>query len=152
MSERKRGLKEGGIRVPGVVEYPSSIPKGIRINTPAYTSDYLPTVLDILGSSFPDNRPIDGTSLFSHLSDTSKEKTRSPMVFVFGEKVAVLDGNIKLYRESKNAEFQVFDIQKDPKELQDISGQLSERRNKLIQYWEAWKESQEKSLNGDDYL
>ena len=45
----KRSLYEGGIRVPGVIEWPGYIKAGRTTNVAAVTSDILPTVLDILG-------------------------------------------------------------------------------------------------------
>ena len=45
---RKRSLHEGGIRVPGLLVWPKAVKKGFKTTTPAFTSDYLPTIADIL--------------------------------------------------------------------------------------------------------
>ena len=61
---RKRSLKEGGIRVPGIMVWPEKIPAGTVINTPVFTSDYFPTIASLLQvdiSTF--NRPYDGMDL-----------------------------------------------------------------------------------------
>ncbi len=61
-----RGLKgqvyEGGIRVPGVIEWPARIPKPRVSNVRAVTSDLLPTLCSIVGQPLP-ARPIDGVDL-----------------------------------------------------------------------------------------
>ncbi len=61
-----RGLKstvyEGGVRVPGLIEWPKGIPspKTSEVNT--VTSDILPTLCELAGQPLPD-RPLDGISL-----------------------------------------------------------------------------------------
>ena len=61
-----RGLKgqmyEGGIRVPGIIEWPNRIatPRVSEMN--AVTSDIFPTLAAIVGQSLPD-RPMDGINL-----------------------------------------------------------------------------------------
>ena len=44
---RKRDLLEGGIRVPGLLEWPARIKEGRRTAIPAGTIDYLPTIVDV---------------------------------------------------------------------------------------------------------
>lgn len=61
-----RGVKgavyEGGVRVPGIIEWPAGIaePRVSEVN--AVTSDILPTLCDLAGCPLPD-RPLDGISL-----------------------------------------------------------------------------------------
>jgi len=58
----KGSLGEGGLRVPGVIEWPAVVPAGRRLATVAVTSDMLPTLLDVVGID-PGRRPLDGVSL-----------------------------------------------------------------------------------------
>ena len=76
---RKRDLTEGGIRVPGLVEWPELIDSGSggrAAHWPSATFDYLPTVLATLGVA-SDNPawPLDGIDLRPLLS--GKLHTRS---------------------------------------------------------------------------
>jgi hypothetical protein len=50
---RKRDLTEGGIRVPGLMEWPARIKKNIVTDFPAATYDYKPTVMAIIGVNPP---------------------------------------------------------------------------------------------------
>ena len=59
----KRHLHEGGVRVPGILEWPNRIKTGRITDYPAVTSDYLPTVLDALDIPLPTDRDYDGISL-----------------------------------------------------------------------------------------
>lgn len=61
-----RGVKaqvyEGGIRVPGLLEWPARISKPRATSVRASTSDLLPTVCGLVGASLP-QRPLDGIDL-----------------------------------------------------------------------------------------
>ena len=59
----KGDLFEGGIRVPGIIEWPAEITENSVSDFPVVSSDLLPTVCDILGIDPPQDRPIDGTTL-----------------------------------------------------------------------------------------
>jgi arylsulfatase A-like enzyme len=61
-----RGLKgqtyEGGIRVPGIIEWPERIPEARISTVNSITSDMLPTLCAIAGRA-PPKRPLDGINL-----------------------------------------------------------------------------------------
>ena len=60
----KASLYEGGIRVPGIVEWPARITRHRETWVPAYVSDYLPTLLEVFGQSHPNpSWAADGESL-----------------------------------------------------------------------------------------
>ena len=48
-------MTEGGIRVPGLIEWPNLIPENRIVSTPVVSSDLLPTVLEILDLQMPDD-------------------------------------------------------------------------------------------------
>lgn len=50
---RKRSLCEGGVRVPGILEWPGKIEPGAT-DVVAVTSDFLTSVLVVLGADYPD--------------------------------------------------------------------------------------------------
>lgn len=58
----KGNIYEGGIRVPGVIEWPAGIPKPRISDVNTVTSDMLPTLCDLAGVA-PPQRPLDGISL-----------------------------------------------------------------------------------------
>ena len=62
LRDRKGSLYEGGIRVPGIIEWPAVIKAPITSNLPSVTSDILPTVCNLLGID-PGIRPLDGISI-----------------------------------------------------------------------------------------
>mgnify|MGYP005848202003 CR=1 FL=1 len=58
----KGQVYEGGIRVPGIIEWPAVIREPRVSSVPVVTSDILPTLCDLLNLPLPD-RPLDGISL-----------------------------------------------------------------------------------------
>lgn len=53
---------EGGVRVPGLIEWPSKISNPMVSDVNSVTSDILPTICELTGIEVP-NRPLDGVSL-----------------------------------------------------------------------------------------
>ena len=80
---RKRDLAEGGIRVPGLLEWPGMITSNKHSFYPAGTVDLKPTVMDILGITPPKGWPLDGTSLLPLIKDEVVNRTQ-PMGWVWG--------------------------------------------------------------------
>ena len=74
---RKRLLYEGGIRVPGMIEWPDVITSNKASSFPVVSSDLLPTVRDILGINPPDNRTIARWCLHSSIF-TRKSRSQKP--------------------------------------------------------------------------
>jgi arylsulfatase A-like enzyme len=74
---RKRDLTEGGIRVPGIVEYPALISSNIvEMKYPAVTMDYLPTFMDLIQApSLRPSWPLDGHSLVGYLNGSEVNRT-----------------------------------------------------------------------------
>ncbi|MDA9859139.1 sulfatase-like hydrolase/transferase [Rubripirellula sp.] len=64
----EKGLMyEGGVRVPGVIEWPSRITMPRQSSINAVTSDMLPTLCDLVDAPTPE-RPLDGISLATLIS------------------------------------------------------------------------------------
>jgi arylsulfatase A-like enzyme len=59
---QKGNLYEGGIRVPGLIQWPQRITDSRASSMNTVTSDMLPTICEIVGVAVPD-RPMDGISL-----------------------------------------------------------------------------------------
>lgn len=75
----KGKLLEGGIRVPGIIEWPEIVKESRKTSIPCVTSDIMPTICDLLELELP-NRPMDGISLVPLLKNEMKERP-SPIAF-----------------------------------------------------------------------
>ena len=76
---RKGQIFDGGIRVPGVIEWPAKIKSPIVSQVNSVTSDILPTLCEITGSELP-AVPLDGISL-TGLLDQSLQQRPTPIFF-----------------------------------------------------------------------
>ncbi|TDI37698.1 MAG: N-acetylgalactosamine-6-sulfatase [Acidobacteria bacterium] len=88
-----RGLKgtmyEGGIRVPGIIEWPARIAEPRTSQIAAVTSDILPTVAALAGHAVPE-RPLDGVNLEPLLD--GKMSSRPKPIFFWSFNIRSLDG------------------------------------------------------------
>jgi arylsulfatase A-like enzyme len=79
-----RGVKgsvwEGGLRVPGIIEWPARIKSPRISDVPAFTSDVYPTLLSIAGVTVPDQPLLDGIDLTTLIDGTMVSRDR-PMGF-----------------------------------------------------------------------
>lgn len=150
LSERKRSLKEGGIRVPGLVTFPGRLPGGQTVDMPFSTSDYLPTILELTGISYPDDRPLDGKSMLPWLAEDTN-RPAPPLFFDYQGQLAIIDGQYKLYKSGADASFELYDLTADPAELEDQSGGNPNIKAKLVDACQSWQTSVARSLEGADY-
>jgi arylsulfatase A-like enzyme len=72
----KGSLYEGGVLVPGVLEWPALIDKPSSTKTISATSDFFPTIAEIVGVSLPD-RSMDGTSLLNVINNPETEREKA---------------------------------------------------------------------------
>ncbi len=148
--ERKRSLYEGGVRVPAFVIWKDHIKKGIRLDFPSVTSDYLPTILDILNIKFPDNRPIDGESLWGLLQGGNKIREKA-IGFIFGQKISWVDNKYNLISVNNDESFELYDLINDRAEKVNIIKKEPELAEKMKKGLFKWISSVENSKKGFDY-
>ena len=78
---RKRSLFNGGVTVPGLLEWPGRARAGRVEELPCSTLDYLPTIVQAAGCRMPGKpRPLDGISLMP-LIEGRMAKRPTPLCF-----------------------------------------------------------------------
>jgi arylsulfatase A-like enzyme len=147
--ERKRSLYEGGVRVPAFMIWKNNIEGGKKLDFPSVTSDYLPTILDILNIPYPD-RPLDGTSLLGALKGEKKEREKA-IGFLFGNQISWVDDTYKLISVDNGQSFELYDLIKDEAEKENIIQNYPEIAMKMKVDLNDWLHSVENSKNGGDY-
>jgi len=148
---RKRSLFEGGVRVPGLLEWPGRIKGGQVTDIPCCTSDYYPTVLDVVGLKMKGQpRPIDGVSLLP-LIEGKMTKRPVPISFESGRQVSLTDNRYKLISQNKGKTYMLFDLIEDPGERKDLSAEKPEILRTMKATLEQWRKSCKDSLSGKDY-
>ena len=148
--ERKRSLYEGGVRVPAFVIWENNLKGGRRTDFPAFTSDYMPTILDILDLEYPDDRILDGISILGALKGIEDER-QVPMGFIYSPKISWVTQRYKLIGEENGSHFELYDLLKDPSETENIIEGYPEIAEQLKADLFSWLQSVESSGQGNDY-
>ena len=147
----KSSLYEGGIRVPGIIEWPAVIKPRIT-SYPVGVVDMFPTIVDILG--LPEDvmlQPIDGISLKPLFTEDIAERG-SPLGFRYGRQRAWVGDRYKLVSANyPQVRLQLYDLIDDPKESRDLAAEKPELFAALQQQFVQWNASVDDSFAGKDY-
>ncbi|WP_289063282.1 sulfatase-like hydrolase/transferase [uncultured Zobellia sp.] len=148
---RKRSLYEGGIRVPGIMEWQGRIQPGTKVGVPCFTSDYFPTIANILGVDLKKNhRPYDGIDILPIAQGEVKERDKA-LAFEFHKQAALMNNDYKIYSADEGQHFELYDISNDPQEENNIAEEEPEILSSMVATWNKWKTSQENSAKENDY-
>ena len=77
--KRKGSIYEGGLRIPGIIEWPARKLKG-RSSVPTWTCDIYPTVLAMANVHYDNPHPIDGIDISDIVAGRTDKRSR-PMGF-----------------------------------------------------------------------
>jgi len=143
----KSFTSEGGIRAPLIVKMPSSgiNHEGEWTKSFVHVSDIMPTVLALTGATYPKEakgkpvkQPI-GKSILPLLNgETTALNAEKGMGWELFERKAYIKGNWKILRLAKpfgNGTWQLYNLEKDPGEINDLSQQFPAKRDSLISDW-----------------
>ncbi|MDE2826440.1 MAG: sulfatase-like hydrolase/transferase [Bacteroidota bacterium] len=148
---RKRSLYEGGIRVPGIMEWPGRVSSGSILESPSFTSDYFPTIASILNIDLAKyERPYDGVNLLPLVKGTVKRREKS-LAFRFQQQASLMNETYKIYSKDGGKSFELYDISSDPSESVDLAATHPQQLNEMVAEWHQWRASQEASANEADY-
>ncbi len=135
---RKRSLYEGGVRVPALLEWPAKIPHARTTDCAAVTSDYLPTVLDVLDLPTPE-RILDGETLLPVIEE-KREARSGPIGFQSRKVLAWHEGVMKLVvtEQADLPRVELYDLSQDPKESVNLADSHPETVARLRRAADAW--------------
>lgn len=161
----KRSEHEGGIRVPGIACWPGHIEPGTISSIPVVGTDIFTTVLEITGIPVPSDRTIDGVNMLPALQGKPVER---PIPLFWrthvsqpDERVALRVGDWKIVGDETLTQFQLYEIEKDWKEENDLAEKMPEKteelKQQLLTVWqqieeegpdEWWKAERQKPMKG----
>jgi arylsulfatase A-like enzyme len=150
---RKRSLYEGGIRVPGLLEWPARFARPMTLAAPCGTEDYFPTILAALGYELKPGQkvlPLDGVNILPLLEGKQAGRNR-PMGRQSTGQLAFIDDQYKLIRPKPGQPWQLYDLLADMGESKDIAAEKPEIVAKMSKTALDWQASCAKSLEGADY-
>jgi arylsulfatase A-like enzyme len=149
-------LYEGGIRVPGIIEWPGHIQPRIS-SFPSCTTDIFPTLADLL--KLPEGTlltPVDGMSLVP-LFEKDLPRREKPMAFyeLNSKAQALIDNDFKIVgsfdSQAKTRTFAMYNLTQDRAETNDLSEEMPERFKLMQEQFSIMDKSIQASLQGADY-
>lgn len=150
----KGTLYEGGLRVPGIVHWPSKLGSDDVPHFPAGAVDIFPTLVDLLNIDASDSsRPMDGVSLLPAILGR-QELRQTPLCFHYQNNTAVIDNNKKLIRfqEKRGKQrVEVYDLRTDIAESENIADMAVATSARLATTADRFEESMRLSIQGKDY-
>jgi arylsulfatase len=136
---------EGGTITPFIAHWPEVIKEGGRVDhTLTHFIDLMPTLADITGAEYPQQykgeqvHPMEGESLLP-LFKGKEVKQGDPLFFSWSDGRAIRTDRWKLVREGE--EWQLFDMQTDLTETNNIADQKPAVVDELKHKWQEWAKS-----------
>jgi len=139
----------GGVADPLIVCWPKGIAaRGEIRDRFVHVIDLYPTILEAAGVKRPEIwrgrklKPVEGASVASTFRD-AKAAVRSEQYFELGGQRAYLDGNWRLVTRHErgtpfeNDRWELYDLSKDPNELNDLAAAQPEKVKELVAKWNA---------------
>jgi arylsulfatase A-like enzyme len=144
--EYKSRVHEGGISTPLVAHWPKGIApklKGKFEDQPSHVIDFMATCLDLAKAEYPkkingeDVVPIQGVSLKPVFGGTSIIREK-PLYWEHEGNRAIRMGNWKLVAKGSFGAWELFDLDSDRSELNDLADLYPNRVTEMSQKWEEW--------------
>jgi arylsulfatase len=145
----KSYVHEGGIASPLIVRWPKGldVPQDSFCDTVGHVIDIMPTCAELAGAQYPDKyngkdiHPCQGKSLVPSFS--GRDVSREAMYFEHQANRAIHMGKWKLVSKGTNKKpyigpWELYDLEKDRTELDDLSKQHPDIAKKLEKIWHEW--------------
>ena len=145
-----RGTKlegyEGGIRTPLVVRWPAVIREPGKITSqPGHVIDFMATFLDVAGASYPTEfsgrhpLPVEGRSLLPIFQGRQGEG-HAELCWSVPRHHAIRMGNWKAVHPRQGGPWQLFDLDADGTETQDLADDEPNKLQELVDRFKAWQD------------
>ena len=149
----KGGVNEGGIRSPFLAHWPSVLQAGATSDRVVAHYDVLPTVLEATGTAIPADLQLDGRSFLPllrgehvawperavylqwHRGDVPVRYRKFAAV---EQQYKLLHGDFESEMPPSEPEFELYDLQADPSELNNLAGDKPEIVARMKRDYDAW--------------
>ncbi|MHC4365812.1 MAG: sulfatase-like hydrolase/transferase, partial [Planctomycetota bacterium] len=139
----KHWVHEGGIATPLVVHWPARIKRGGELrHQPGHVIDLMATCVDVAGAKYPSRykgkkiTPLEGKSLVPVFGDGSIE--REAIYWEHEGNRAIRMGKWKLVAKGVEGKWELYDLEADRTELNDLAGRYPARTKEMAAMWDSW--------------
>ncbi len=142
----KGSLKEGGVRLPAIVNWPGKIRASV-VNEPLHHVDLMPTLLSLAGGQGDDSRPFDGKDAWGTIAQGKSSPHEEILINVEAFRGAIRKGRWKLIKIAIMPErIELFDLEKDPSEMENVAARnpdvVRDLESRLLAYAKQQKMSE----------
>jgi arylsulfatase len=129
---------EGGITTPLIAHWPAGIRRGSGIDhRPGHIVDLMPTCVELAGASYPASMPpMEGRSLAPALA--GKPARRDAIYWEHEGNRAIRSGRWKAVAVDPSGRWELYDMEADRTEMNDLSERHPARLKAMIRQWEQW--------------
>lgn len=151
--EYKHWVHEGGISTPLIAHWPQGIAptgdalrstdEGPLYDSPAHLIDLMATAIDLAGAKYPAEKdgqqliPVEGTSLAPAFSGEALNRGK-PVFWEHEGNRAVRDGKWKLVAKGVNGPWELYDMEQDRTEMNDLTASHPDIATKMAAQYETW--------------
>jgi arylsulfatase A-like enzyme len=152
----KGSYYEGGIREPMFAYWAGKITKGTITDTPVTNLDFYPTILEAAGINKPENKTLDGNSLFSLITKGEKLNNRAlywhfPIYLENGNKETqdlkfrTRPGSVirlkewKLIHYFENNDLELYNLKEDIGEKNNLTKLNPDKTKELLKMLKTWR-------------
>ncbi len=140
----KRYAHEGGIATPMIAWGRGVADRGRRTEEPWHVIDFMPTLTELAGATYPVARygdpvlPPAGTSFVRVLENRPGEAAPRRLYWEYAGNRAMRDGRWKLVSSNLAGGWELYDVGADRGETQDLAGAQPERVARMAADWQRW--------------
>ena len=172
----KTSVYENGIRAPFFIKWPGKIPKGVKYTNLSAHIDVMPTLLEACNVPIPQSLKLDGVSLMPLLTNKLKSIPEREIFIqghagsepykyfhftVRGQRYKLISPNDDPYgnivrpgiaeadMKKLLASLELYDIEKDPSEIENIAKQHPDIVKNMLSHYETWFDQAMKDRGSD---
>jgi arylsulfatase A-like enzyme len=147
---RKGTVYEGGLRVPGIIEWPAGIQPRIT-EYPAGVIDIFPTLVELLDLSKDSmGSKIDGVSLVPMFGGDDGRRQK-PLPFQFAKYTVLIDNDYKIIFNRAKETFELYNLKTDVTESKSLMETDRDTARRMVKVVRELADSIERSDQGLDY-